>query len=83
MARAMEIPLYRIFYDGEEPPKVAKLQQHPVADGAAWGSSGKHAGYFKKLHRLLARMNEKDRKLLLYTVQRMAGPRAREAGQNA
>ena len=26
LARAMEIPMYQLFYDGEEPPKLAKTE---------------------------------------------------------
>ena len=80
MARALEVPLYRLFYEGEEPPKVPTIAKSPAEDNA-WGNSGKHADYFKKLRRLLARMDEGDRKLLFYTVQRMAGPRARQANE--
>jgi hypothetical protein len=36
------------------------------------GLGGRDARYFQKLRRLLAKMNSNDRKLLQYTVQRMA-----------
>ena len=79
LARAMEVPLYQLFYDGEEPPKVPKLSEQPVVH--LWGSSKKDAPFLSKLRRLLARMNEGDRKLLLYTAQKMAGPRTKRTSR--
>jgi len=28
LARALEVPLYQLFYDGEEPPKLPHLPKH-------------------------------------------------------
>ena len=64
MARAFEVPLYQLFYDGEEPPKVLNLPKGNSSDDA-WGSSGKNARYLSKLRRLLGKSDEQDRKLLL------------------
>jgi len=66
--------MYQLFYDGEEPPKMPDLPKRRSADDIAWGSSGKDARFFSKLRRLLSRMNEEDRRLLLYMTQKMAGP---------
>ena len=49
MARAMEIPMYQLFYDGEEPPKLPNLPKRKSSDDVAWGSSGKDARYLGKL----------------------------------
>jgi DNA-binding XRE family transcriptional regulator len=38
LARAMEIPLYQLFYDGEEPPVLPNLPKRKTADDIAWGS---------------------------------------------
>ena len=70
MARAMEVPLYELFYDGEEPPKVPNLPKSKASDG--WGGSGKDAKTLHKFRSVLSRTNEKDRRLLLYMAQRMA-----------
>ncbi len=80
LARAMEIPMYQLFYDGEEPPKLPNLPKRKSSDDIAWGSSGKNARYLGKLRRLLARTEEEDRKLLLFMAQKMAGTRSRRAG---
>ncbi len=72
MARALEVPLYQLFYDGEEPPELPKLPKRKTSDGIAWGSSGKNARFLSKFRRLLGRVDEGDRRLLLYMVQKMA-----------
>lgn len=70
-ARALEVPVYQLFYDGEEPPKVPALISKKSKDDE-WGSSGKDAKFLNQLRRLLGKANEQDRKLILYTLQRMA-----------
>jgi transcriptional regulator with XRE-family HTH domain len=75
MARALEVPMYRLFYDGEEPPKLPNLPKRKSSDDIAWGSSGKDARFLSKLRRLLGKAEEADRKLLLYLAQKMAQPR--------
>lgn len=72
MALALEVPLYKLFYDGQAPPKVPHLPNRKSADEIAWGSSGKDARFLLKLRRHLGRLDEKDRMLLFYTAQRMA-----------
>jgi len=72
LARAMEIPMYQLFYDGEEPPKLPNLPKRNSSDVIAWGSSGKDARYLGKLRRLLAKTEDENRKLILYMAQKMA-----------
>jgi transcriptional regulator with XRE-family HTH domain len=72
MARALEVPMYQLFYDGEEPPKLPNLPKRKSSDDIAWGSSGKDARFLSKLRRLLGKAEEADRKLLLYLAQEMA-----------
>ena len=72
LARALEVPMYQLFYDGEEPPKLPNLPKRKSSDEIAWGSSGKDARYLSKLRRLLAKSAEEDRKLLLNLAQKMA-----------
>ena len=72
MARALEVPLYQLFYDGEEPPELPNLPKRKSADDIAWGSSGKEARLLNKFRRLMARIEEGDRRLLLYMAQKMA-----------
>jgi len=82
MARAMEIPMYQLFYDGEEPPILPNLPKRESSDDIAWGSAGKDARYLNKLRRLLSKTEEADRKLLLYMAQKMARPKGGRAASN-
>jgi transcriptional regulator with XRE-family HTH domain len=72
LARAFEVPLYQLFYDGDEPPQVPTLLKRKSSDEGAWGSSGKDGRYLHKLRRLLGKADENDRKLLLHMTQKMA-----------
>src|SRR5271169_5609949 len=72
MARALEVPMYRLFYDGEEPPKLPNLPKRKSSDDIAWGNAGKDARYLGKLRRLLGKTEAGDRKLILYMAQKMA-----------
>ncbi len=45
LARALEVPMYQLFYDGEEPPKLPNLPKRKSSDEIAWGSSGKDARF--------------------------------------
>ncbi len=71
MARALEVPLYQLFYDGEEPPDP-NLPKRKSADDIVWGSTGKEARLLTKFRRLMGRIEEGDRRLLLYMAQKMA-----------
>jgi transcriptional regulator with XRE-family HTH domain len=72
MARALEVPLYQLFYDGEGPPKLPNLLKRKSSDEIAWGSSGKEARFLNKRRRSLGKANEQDRKLILHMAQKMA-----------
>ena len=72
LARALEVPLYQLFYDGEAPPELPNLLKRKSADDDGWGSKGKDARYLGKLRRLLSKSAEGDRKLILHMAQKMA-----------
>jgi len=72
MARALEVPLYQLFYDGEAPPDLPNLPKRKTADEIAWGSTGKELRFLTMFRRLLGRIDEGDRRLLLYMAQKMA-----------
>jgi transcriptional regulator with XRE-family HTH domain len=71
-ARALEVPIYQLFYEGEEPPKPPNLPKRKSANGEEWGDTGKDARSLFKFRRFLGQMKEKDRKLLLFMAQKMA-----------
>jgi transcriptional regulator with XRE-family HTH domain len=72
LARAFEVPLYQLFYEGDEPPELPTLLKNKPSDEDAWGSSGKDARYLNKLRRLMGKANEDDRKLILLLAQKLA-----------
>ena len=70
-ARALEVPLYQLFYDGDKPPQLPNLLKGKTSDDIVWGSSGKDATYLHKLRRCLGKATERDRKILLSFGQKM------------
>jgi len=74
LARALEIPLYQLFYEGDEPPKLLKRK---TTEDIVWGSSGKHAVYLHRLTKCLSKAGDPDRKLLLAMAQKMVARRNR------
>ena len=71
-ARALEVPLHHVLYDGKEPPKVPPVLKLNSAGDTPWGSSGKDARFLSRLRRLLGQINAKDRALLISMTQRMS-----------
>ena len=71
-ARALEIPLYALFYDGEKPPKAPDIPKQKAVAGDGWGSTGKDARTLAKFVRVLSRTKDRDRKILLTMAEKMA-----------
>ena len=72
MARALEVPLYRFFYEGEgltDPPTTPLWN---TVDKILRNCPTRDAHFLKKLRRLLRRVNEADRRVLLQVAQKMA-----------
>jgi transcriptional regulator with XRE-family HTH domain len=83
MARAMGMPLYQLFCEGEEPPKLAQRTKRKSADEIGWANSGKDDTFLIKFQKLLPRMNKDDRDLLFYVAQKMASPRREAATESS
>lgn len=75
-ARALEFPMYQLFYDGEEPPKLPNLPKRKTGADNAWGSKGKDARLLAMFCRLFGRMEEGDLGLVLFVAQKMAKRKA-------
>ncbi len=78
-ARALEVPIYQRFYDGEKPPQLPNLPKRNTAADIVWGATGKDARFLTKLRRLLARTAAGYRKLLLSMAQKIATHKAARA----
>jgi transcriptional regulator with XRE-family HTH domain len=70
-ARALEVPMYQLFYDGEGQPKPPTLVRRRDDDSTVWGNQGRDARTLAKFRQLLSRADEADRKLLLYVARKM------------
>jgi transcriptional regulator with XRE-family HTH domain len=73
LSGALEIPLYQLFYEGDEPPPLPNLsKRHTTEELALEVGDQKELRFFEKVQRLVSRINEKDRQLLLYMAQKLA-----------
>jgi transcriptional regulator with XRE-family HTH domain len=79
LARALEVPMYLLFYDGEKPPQLPNLLKQKTSDGIAWGSSGKSVRYLHELRKCLGKTSDRDRKVLLLFAQKVARGKSRVA----
>jgi len=77
--RALEVPLYRLFYEGNEPAEPPRL---PRTSKAEWGATGKESAELHKFARLLSRLKQQDRVILLGLAQRMANRSVRALTRN-
>jgi transcriptional regulator with XRE-family HTH domain len=67
-AHALEIPLYQLFYDGDEQPKrLGRLRQKNGSN-----LSRKDAQMLSRFGTLLGKMKDRDRQLILHMAQKLA-----------
>src|SRR5215475_3273025 len=60
LAGALEVPLYVLLYDGDQPPAPPKIVS-TRAGNKTWGYTGKDAIYMEKIRRLLSKMSDDNR----------------------
>jgi len=73
LAAALELPLYQLFYEGDEPPPLPNLSKRQTTEEVAMNAEqAKELRFFEKVRRLLAKIDDKDRQLLLYVAQKLA-----------
>lgn len=70
-ARALNMPLYRLFYDGNQPPPKPKLPATGHAE-TMWAANADERRELSRFARALSRMNDQQRRLLLAMATRMA-----------
>jgi transcriptional regulator with XRE-family HTH domain len=70
MARALDMQLYQVLYDGPEAPAPATVVKNRGGNDN-WGSEGKDARLLNKLRHCLSRMNTRDRSILMAIVSKM------------
>ena len=69
-ARALGMPLYVLLYEGEGPPQPLKLPGG--SEQELWGDSERESQALAGLRESLAKMNDRERKILLSLTERMA-----------
>jgi transcriptional regulator with XRE-family HTH domain len=79
-ARALEVPIYQLFYDGDKPPELPYLPKRKTTADIPWGATGKDARFLTESRRLLAKTAERDRKLLLSIPQKITTHKVRPHG---
>ncbi len=73
LAAALEVPLYQLFYEGETEPVLVNLSKRRTTEELALDAEQeKEVRFFEKVKRLLSKIDEKDRQLLLYMAQKLA-----------
>jgi transcriptional regulator with XRE-family HTH domain len=72
LARGLEIPMYQLFYEGDKPPDLPHLSKRKTEAEIVWGASGKDASLVEKFRRFFGRMQESDRRIILFVAQKMA-----------
>lgn len=73
LAAALELPLFQLFYEGEEPPPLPNLSKRQTTEELVLDAEQeKELRFYEKVKRLLSRIDEKDRQLLLYMAQKLA-----------
>jgi transcriptional regulator with XRE-family HTH domain len=83
LARALEVPLYQLFYEAKERPLRPHLPSRKLAAEITWGTTRKEIYFWEKLRGLLARMSESDRRLLLtWPARWLSGSRFKPARSN-
>jgi transcriptional regulator with XRE-family HTH domain len=75
-ARALEVPMYQLFYDGEKSPKLPNLPKRKTSADIAWGGKGKDARLLAKFCQLFSHMNKEDLSIVLLMAQQMARRKA-------
>ena len=69
-ARALELPLCHLMFDGDKPPAPPKSIKGSTENSLESSRSG--ALLMKKMVALLAKMDQKDRNLILFIAERVS-----------
>ncbi len=73
LAGALEIPLFRLFYDGEEPPALPHLSGRLSAEEVLLDQqSESDKKFMQKLKSILGQIDEQDRELVIHTARKLA-----------
>lgn len=71
-ARALEVPMYKLFIDENETPRKLKLSGSDSAE-PTWGAKENEWSELRRFAKALSKMDDEQRKLLFAIATRMAG----------
>jgi transcriptional regulator with XRE-family HTH domain len=73
-AGALGVPLYQLFYEGDEPPAALHLPSPPSLEdlAGAEGRTGADARFLIKIKNLASKIPDSDREVLLTLVRKLA-----------
>jgi transcriptional regulator with XRE-family HTH domain len=73
-AAALDVPLYRLFYAGEDPPPTPRLSPRTTLEELAEleGKEGEDARFLLRLKNVLNEITESDRQVLLALAKKLA-----------
>lgn len=71
IARAFEVPMYRFFHEGDTPPYPPSISKRGNRQ-PEWGSTGRDARFLRQIRSLLAKIDHRQRGLILALAQKAA-----------
>lgn len=73
-AAALDVPVYQLFYTGEDPPQTPRLTARRTLEELAEenGDSGTEARFLLKLKNFVSHIAESDRETLLHLAKRLS-----------
>jgi transcriptional regulator with XRE-family HTH domain len=80
---ALEIPVYRLLYDGNDPAQVLPPPCKAAANGNRRQIRKNRVRLLRELRQQVSRMREEDQHLLLFIARKMAGRVPRGSGARA
>jgi transcriptional regulator with XRE-family HTH domain len=71
-AHALDVPMYKLFYDGVRPPELPNIPANRTRNDIVWGRKGKDARLLAKFRQLFSNMRQGDLLLILCLAQKLA-----------
>jgi transcriptional regulator with XRE-family HTH domain len=72
-ARALEVPVYQLFYGADESPDLPDLSKRRSTESVATHISLKDSRLLGEFRRLLSKTSDAHKKVLMFMAQKMAG----------
>ena len=70
-ARALEAPMYKLFFDGDGAPAKMRIASPKNVDDKLWGNKGQEAKTLRQFTKILEKLSDHDRSILMHTATKM------------